>query len=483
MAFFLVVMLGLTAMAVELGLAYVVSNELKSVADAGALTAAKTYLDQLQHSSGSSVDFTAVETAVKDRTSEIAGRSRVLNISTSPRPEIQIEYGSFNSTGGPYDERSGAGFTDKTAGLRGGSVAPNEITAFRVRAARGENEGNRLPLTFAKMWGNGNYIASRDSVATFAPRDFMLVIDTSASMDDITYVRPSGAVPPPPWNPAESFLVFPPDPSDTTTPWYSPYAPGPSDRYSGYDPVVPQPIQTVLDSSLNFLRDLERSSDFGDRAGVEYFSHSARVKLDLTPVTQNSLDQNFSPLLSNTALYSNLIKAADSNQPPHFVLKPGAAAFDFPTYQYDGPIAIPNGQTNIGDALSLANNTLAAAAGGTQSLPVIILFTDGQPNCAPDPDTVRCFGSDATQDQLKRARLYTFGKAKAAIQQGVLIYPIGYGNIDSDSRALLDEIAYLSGLKNGSFDVGATTDLEEIRRNLKSIFDQIAQLVPFMLAG
>jgi Flp pilus assembly protein TadG len=487
-AIFILMLTGMTAMAVELGFAYAVSNELKSVADAGALTAAKSYLDELREANelGTPVDFGQVEADVRANVQAIAGRSRIFQIASSPAIDIEVQYGTYTRDSTPYQERTGTQFTDRTADVQSGAAEPNQISAFRVFARRGNSEANRLPFFFARIWDLENFAVERESVSTFAPRNMVLVIDTSASMDDLSYLRPAGAVPPPPWPASHSFVIFPPESANPSTPWYSPYAPGPTDRYAGYDAIMPQPMQTVLDSSLNFLTDLSGQSSFGDQAAVEYFSESAKNKLDLTPVTNANIAGQFQPLLTNNTLYGGLVKDTVTANPPHFVLPPAVSAYDFTAQQYEGPIAIPNGQTNIGDAISLARNTLSGAENVNQSIPVVVLFTDGQPNCAPDPEgstTVRCFGSTASEDQLERSREYTFRKAADSIEEGILIYPISYGDIDEQSLTMLDEIAYLSGLRNGHFSVGTTTDLEEIREQLRAIFNEIAQLVPFMLAG
>src|SRR5690606_36905058 len=121
---------------------------------------------------------------------------------------VDLKFGSYNTNSNePYNEKTGSLFTEQTtANLR-------SISAFRVEVSR---SGGGMPTFFARTFGMTMISMSRNSVSILAPRNFMLVIDTSRSMDDITYPRtttmnPDGTVSPPVtvWPPAESFISRP----------------------------------------------------------------------------------------------------------------------------------------------------------------------------------------------------------------------------------------------------------------------------------
>jgi hypothetical protein len=488
-AIFSIASLGFVALAVDLSFSYVVSTELKSVADAAALTAASSYLNELRESVDGvdgGVDFAAIRVNVQQTVNAIVGRSRVLNLGVNTDVAIQIQYGRYQDNGLPYD---GSQFTDLTGDIGVDGEAMEQISAFRVIASRSEADGNALPFNFAAAIGVEEFALERDSVAILAPRNFVLVIDTSGSMDDLSYVRPEGEIASPPWSPEESFIIYPPAEDEAGTPWFSPHSPS-NDAFDAFNPVVPQPLQVVLDSSFNFVERLVRDGTLGDSAGVNYFSGGAVRKIDLTSLTALSLEEQFTPLLTNETLYNNLVQGPDTDEfgtalPSHFRL-PVEFVYDFVSEQYNGNIAIPNGHTNIGGAIDAGLNSIAnAVAGLTQSISVIVLFTDGQPDCAPiiGGGAIECFGSDATSEQRTRAREYAFERATAAIGEGVVIYPISYGNLDEETLTLLDEIAVLSGLSDGHFRAGESNNVEEISDVLDSIFEEIFQLIPFVLVA
>ena len=488
-AIFSIASLGFVALAVDLSFAYVVSTELKSVADAAALTAASSYLNELRDNVDGvdgGVDFAAIRINVQETVNAIVGRSRVLNLGANTDVAIEIQYGSYQDNGLPYD---GSQFTDMTGDIGDDGTTMEQISAFRVISSRSDAQGNGLPFNFASAIGIDEFALERDSVAILAPRNFVLVIDTSGSMDDLTYVRPEGEIGSPPWAPEESFIVYPPADDEEGTPWFSPFSPS-SDAFDGFGPVAPQPLQVVLDSSLDFVERLVRDGTLGDSAGVNYFSGGAVRKIGLTSLTAASLADEFTPLLTNATLYGNLVQGPSVDDfgtalPEHFRLPP-EFVFDFVSEQYNANIAIPNGHTNIGGAIDAGLNSIAnAVAGLTQSISVIVLFTDGQPDCAPinEGGAIECFGSDATAEQRTRAREYAFERATAAISEGVVIYPISYGNLDEETLTLLDEIAVLSGLSDGHFRAGASSNVDEISDVLDSIFEEIFQLIPFVLVA
>lgn len=489
---FMVVAMGVASMAVDLSYAYVVSTELKSVADAGALTAASTYLNELRNEMTdgqiqmNGVDFEQIRTNVITNVNAIIGRSRVLDLGVRQPVSVDVQFGTYTDNGEPYD---GTQFLDRTDELMMDASISNEISAFRVVASRGEG-GQTLSYTFASILGVDNFAVQRDSVAILAPRNFVLTIDTSGSMDDLTYLPPEGGQGLPPWEPAESFITVPPFEDEPGTPWFSPHAPSSIESIDGFDPITPQPLQVVLDSSRSFLQRLIDQASLGDSAGINYFSETGVIKEGLTLIDAESMTNIFNPLLSNGALYGNLEVGPETDEDdeplvPHFRMN-DTITFNYGTQQYDGRAAIPYGHTNIGDAIDSAINSISnSTAGATQSISVIVLFTDGEPDCIPlgVGSGVQCLGSEITPGQRTAARNYAFERARAAISQGIVIYPISYGNLDAETVTMLDEIALLSGLPDGHFAAGNSVSLDEISGVLDEIFEEIARLIPFVLVG
>jgi uncharacterized membrane protein len=140
-AAFMLISIAMAALAVDLGYSYVVSNELKSVADAAALTASSSYVSALREAVADgealeSIDPDTIEAEVINNVNVITGRSRVLNLTSRGPVNVQIQFGNYNFNGQVYLEGNGTQFTDRTEAVRSGAVPIQSITAFRVIASR-----------------------------------------------------------------------------------------------------------------------------------------------------------------------------------------------------------------------------------------------------------------------------------------------------------------------------------------------------------
>ncbi len=516
--FFFIVALGFVALAADLGFAYVVSTELKSVADAAALTAAASFLTEMRQRAEADDDLTdagvadAVKAATTTAANAIIQRSRMIS---QGAVTVNLKFGSYNTASNQtYNEQTGSLFTElSTANLSG-------ISAFQVQVSR---SGNGMTTFFARTFGVNFISMSRNSVSILAPRNFLMVIDTSGSMDDITYVRtttvnPDKTVSPPAtvWPPEESFISRPTVTANFPI-LFTPHAPATTDVFADLNMVEPEPLRVVLESSLEFLDGIADTSTLGDRAGVYYFARNTSAKINqannsIIPITTQNITDVFAPLLTNRALYDGLRLFNKATALPNgSFLGANDFAYEYPTSgvgifpylpateQFDGPIAIPQGNTNIGDAIKFALTDLSKSPSNTtQSITTMILFTDGMPDCAPvsPGGAVQCYGTGATADQLAAARNYVFQQAQIATDKNIRIYPITYGNFgydgsdpDSDEAAeaakatlLFDAIAQMSGLAE-HFHIADTANPDEIDDELDDIFEQIKLLVPFSLVG
>lgn len=136
-AIILVVLLGVSALAVDLGVAYLAHSQLQNVADAAALAGADKYREAFD------------EAAAKQEAISIAAANRVLGDSQTLNPLLDVKAGSYDSATGtviPYDETMG-GFCV-------------QVTARRTRAS-----SNPIPTFFAKVLGINSVDASAGAIA------------------------------------------------------------------------------------------------------------------------------------------------------------------------------------------------------------------------------------------------------------------------------------------------------------------------------
>ncbi len=145
-AVLMVVLLGMVAFAVDVGYIHNTNAELKRTADAAALAGVSVLVDGTEAAYGTVTEYVA---------------ANPVNGVTVSASETEIETGMWD------DE------------CRTFTAAAETPTAIRVRVRR-DDQG----LFFARVLGRDNFDAAAESIATFRPRDIMLVLDYSASMND-----------------------------------------------------------------------------------------------------------------------------------------------------------------------------------------------------------------------------------------------------------------------------------------------------------
>lgn len=151
------VMVGLSALAVDVGNSRLIRNRLQSAADAGALAAVQMLADQAQARSRA-VDFVAVNL-----------------------PE------SFGPATGPDDVDFGA-FDPSD-----GSFAPSlvDVNAIRVRSVREAARGNPAPRFFSAIFGNEpitisvSAIAARTITSTYQPPEIFNLAPEAADYNEV----------------------------------------------------------------------------------------------------------------------------------------------------------------------------------------------------------------------------------------------------------------------------------------------------------
>jgi len=151
----MMVILGFTALAVDVGHIYVVQADLQLAADSAALAGAES--------------LTKGQPAAQQRAIEFAAKNNAnggpVNIASS-----DVELGLWNSVSQTFTPLS----ANSTFG-------PD---AVRVTARLNESSGNSVGLHFARALGLTNTNVAATSIAWYRSRDIVLVLDFSASMND-----------------------------------------------------------------------------------------------------------------------------------------------------------------------------------------------------------------------------------------------------------------------------------------------------------
>ena len=161
-AVFLVMIFAFTAFTVDIGYIAIVDQELQGAVDASALAAAY----ELKQS-----DTTG---PVLDAAEELASLNRVNGQSLSVDPGSDVEIGFWDEATGTFTPMPGE--TDLSL-----------TNAVRVSGRLEQSRGSQVNLFFAPILGRTNAEMSSSAIAVIGrdrPRDVMLVIDRSGSMDD-----------------------------------------------------------------------------------------------------------------------------------------------------------------------------------------------------------------------------------------------------------------------------------------------------------
>ena len=166
-AVMLVFLLGFVAFTVDVGYIQLTKTQLQAAADASALAAA-------QELSGTDTPE-VVRTNARASAQAIAGLHRNGNLSS-----VTLN----TSTDVIFGKTSWNASTNTYTYLWGDNQTPyNVIKVLAKRTVNGSND-NRLPLLFGPALGTSSANITAESVATFQPRDIMLVLDFSSSMND-----------------------------------------------------------------------------------------------------------------------------------------------------------------------------------------------------------------------------------------------------------------------------------------------------------
>lgn len=166
-AMFSTVMIGMGALAVDIGTMYTARTELQAAVDAAALAAAA----QL---AGDGV--TTPQALARAAADQFARMNAVFGTYAGINPEQDVELGVAN-----YDAATGRFSFQRSSG---------NYDAVRVTVRRAEgSEGGPLPLMFSHLFGYTQKNLWATATAVLIPRDIAVVIDLSGSMNDDSELR------------------------------------------------------------------------------------------------------------------------------------------------------------------------------------------------------------------------------------------------------------------------------------------------------
>ncbi len=170
----LIVMIGFVALTVDVGLIQLTRTQLQAAADASALAGATELSGTLDAATvRANARVAAVDVAKLYRNGDQS------SVSLDPINDITFGKVAWNTAAQTYQ------FT------WGDAATPHNV--IKVHASRSTTSGdNRLPLVFAPIFGTQKADIGAEAIATFQPRDMVVVLDYSASMRyDSTFMRAS----------------------------------------------------------------------------------------------------------------------------------------------------------------------------------------------------------------------------------------------------------------------------------------------------
>lgn len=495
----LIALMAFAALAIDISYISVCKRELQNIADSAALSG----VVELIEGDTSGAVTQALNSANKpDKYSILPFQT----VSTS-----SVEVGTFNE-----DTRVFSATMDN----------PNSL---RVTLQRQASSGSGIPTFFAKVLGINQVDMTAQAVATTGRRDFVLVIDNSGSINDVTeYTQPVSGAPLPNRYSLNSDLtslaselgvnayklrnffcrrVFQPYWGGCAS-WTSTYsynsvstrrtnALNISDGGDGAGPGI-QELVDRLGSDLSVpSSDVSYASSFlglpSGHSDVQRLSKLVAAERELAtgqcsnppcleqPITAIEEAANtFIDMLDNRVDRVALVRFAGFNDPDNGGADPDPDAEghlvqeltdDFLTLKtqidslYGNADVSSAGTTDIRSGIERAIEELEDNSPDF-ALKVVILLTDGRANQPP---------GSAAQAALDQAQL--------AVDKGIMIYTVGVGEyLDND---LLVQIADLSGgdsnFTTDPLGLATAPDAEPGMTNLDYIFALIAKRIPYRL--
>jgi len=166
-ALFMVFLIGLLAFSVDLGYMMTVRSELKRATDAAALAGAGGLTDGTAAAELRAFEFLARNpVANRNILVDADWQDHLDELLAQNRENFEVHFGEWNSETRSFSESA---------------LNPS---AIRVVARQ-----NNAPLFFGRVFGHDSFSLQAESIARYQPRDIVLVLDYSASMNDDSELR------------------------------------------------------------------------------------------------------------------------------------------------------------------------------------------------------------------------------------------------------------------------------------------------------
>lgn len=166
-ALLMVFTMGLLALSVDVGYMMTVKTELKRAADAAALAGAASLVEGIDTAQMKAFEFLARNPVGRENiTADPGWEERLAELLQENSGRFQVEFGDWDES------------------LREFVPSSTNPTAIRVLA---RHDGG--PLFFARVFGKDRFHLEAESIARYEPRDIVLVLDFSASMNDDSELR------------------------------------------------------------------------------------------------------------------------------------------------------------------------------------------------------------------------------------------------------------------------------------------------------
>ena len=491
-------LMGIAALATDVGLAYLYNTQLTQAGDLSALAGIK-----IMAKKGSPVDINLVRSIVSE-TATMNPVQKDTSVYLNPAAGADIDLGNYSFV---TEE-----FTDVPDGDVNSNTAVNAIRVT-VRMEPGANS----PYTFKLANALANLThqtvdaleLEANSVATFGISNTVITMDISGSMDDRNYL-PRETCPDaildaylisigqPTRARGFSFLATHEPPNKLPD---SGCITNPDGGYGGA--YMPQPITDVFEATRDVLLENKLFNTFY-RAGLVVYDSNAYVPDPASPSVglhhtnvnnKDDLKTRITLALETWRDYALGNRAAPTLSD---IQSSNGSLFPFP----GGPDYPNTGHTNIGDAIQLSVSQIVAAntATNTKASDLVILLSDGAPNCYRDGGNLYCNRCPdvwwnffcSVSNEFKKSIVDTYSRAWAmemadnAKANQVVIHSVYFEtnpaetcdkNNPSEGFQVLEDVAEVTG---GQAFCATRVDCED-SDCLKKIFEDLSNAKLFVL--
>jgi Flp pilus assembly protein TadG len=381
-AFALIPLIGVTALAVDLGRAYMYRARLQNIADLASLAAVKAYANSDRTSPNSPV-------YVRDVVKQTAQMNPI------PGQSGDATIIDADIITGTYDVNAKT-FTNK-------AFSDVSVNAVQVSIEQGANGNLPLSFSFGRVLGVNEMNLEATSTSMVGERIIVLAVDMSSSMaygrnENEGYKRLSRCLAP----------GIPPPYNDDARRYFS----GPNALpQMAFDATaclggLPQPAYDVFDISLPGLLNNEIFQSSYRLSFIDY-GNDATVRVPMAFENKVQAQTEF----TETVIYWDQLLAG------------GPAAFNAAKINVGGPNPPATGYTNIPDALeeAILQISLANVNLGSKSSNLIILISDGVPNCVKGYEPV-CNNNAEYKTASKAADMELANQASAGGTTILAIY-------------------------------------------------------------